>query len=65
MISFNPRNLGFRIAPGSSRGLVYLNGEVVDVPVNLKPYDLIELGQSKFLFAPFCGEKFRWEQEGS
>ena len=61
MISFNPRNFRFSIAPGSSRGLVYLNGEEVGIPEDLKPYDLIELGQSKLLFIAFCGEKFQWE----
>lgn len=62
MISFNPRNLSFRIAPGNSRGLVYLNGEEVDVPEDLKPYDLIEIGQCKLLFVAFCGEKFQWDR---
>jgi len=61
MISFNPRNFRFSIAPGSSRGLVYLNDEEVGVPEDLKPYDLIELGQSKLLFIAFCGDKFQWD----
>ncbi|MFI3187628.1 MAG: FHA domain-containing protein [Methylococcaceae bacterium] len=63
MISFNPKNLNFRIAPGSSRGMVYLNNEEVDVPENLKPYDLIEIGQCKLMFVSFCGEKFQWGQD--
>ena len=63
MISFNPRNLIFRIAPRNSRGLVYLNGKEVDVHEDLKPYDLIEIGQCKFLFVAFCGEKFQWGQD--
>ena len=61
MISFNPRNFRFTIAPGSSRGLVYLNGEEVGIPEDLKPYDLIELGQSKLMFIAFCGDKFQWD----
>ena len=63
MISFNPRNLHFRIAPGNSRGLVYLNDEEVEVPTDLKPYDMIEIGQGKFLFIAFCSEKFQWGQD--
>ena len=63
MISFNPRNLHFGIAPGNSRGLVYLNGEEVNLPEDLKPYDMIEIGQCKLLFVAFCGEKFQWGQE--
>ena len=61
VISFNPRNSSFKLQPGDGRGLVYLNGDDIDVPVSIKPYDLIELGQTKLLFMPFCGEKFQWE----
>lgn len=61
IISFNPRANTFKVQPGDGRGLVFLNGEDLDVPTILKPYDLIELGQSKLFFVPFCGEKFQWE----
>lgn len=60
-ISFNPRNASFRIAPGDGRGMTYLNGEEVDVPMPIKAYDLIELGQTHLLFVPFCSEHFNWE----
>jgi hypothetical protein len=63
-ISFNPRKASFRIAPGDSRGMTYLNGEEVDVPMPLKPYDRIELGQTHLLFVPFCSESFNWETSG-
>jgi hypothetical protein len=61
IISFNPRNYAFKLQPGEGRGLVYLNGEDLDVPVSLKPYDVIELGQTKLMFISFCGENFKWE----
>lgn len=60
-VSFNPRKNTFRIQPGESRGLVYLNDEEVDFPMELKPYDVIEIGQTKLKFAPFCGEQFEWK----
>ena len=44
---------------------MYLNGEEVGVPEDLKPYDLIEIGQCKLLFVAFCGEKFQWGQDGA
>ena len=59
-VSFNPKKSTFKIHPGDSRGLVYLNDEDVDVPVELKPHDIIELGQTKLMFVPLCGEKFQW-----
>jgi hypothetical protein len=61
VISFNPRNNTFRLYPGDGRGLVYLNNEEIDAPAPLKPYDLIELGQTKLMFMSFCGERFQWE----
>jgi hypothetical protein len=62
-ISFNPRKGSFRIAPGDGRGMTYLNGEEVDVPMPLQAYDRIELGQTHLLFVPLCGEHFNWETE--
>ena len=47
--------------PGDSNGIVYLNGEAVYVPKDLKEYDVIEMGESQFLLIPFCGEHFSWE----
>ena len=49
------------LLPGDSNGLVYLNDEAVYVPTGLNIYDVIELGESKFLYIPFCGEHFKWE----
>ncbi|HWP97264.1 MAG TPA: FHA domain-containing protein [Syntrophomonadaceae bacterium] len=63
IVSYNPKKNIFRIYPGDSRGLVYLNEEEVISPVALNPYDIIELGQTKLLFVPFCGERFSWQQE--
>lgn len=62
-ISYNPRKSSFRIAPGEGRGMTYLNGEEVDVPMPLMPYDRVELGQTCLLFVPLCGERFSWENE--
>ena len=61
VISFNPRTHTFKVVPGEGGGQTYLNGEVVDVPIPLKSYDLIELGQTKLLFIPLCGEQFQWD----
>ena len=61
IVSFNPKNLTFRLFPGEGKGLVYHNDEEVVTPVNLTAYDTIEVGQSKLRFIPFCGDSFRWE----
>jgi hypothetical protein len=36
---------------------------MVDAPVVLSAFDNIELGDSKLLFVPFCGERFRWPEK--
>jgi len=60
VLSYDPRRRNFRLAPGESRGIVYLNDEEVVAATELKPYDRIELGETKLLFVPFCGEQFVW-----
>ena len=49
------------ILPGDSNGIVYLGGNAVYTPTDLNAYDVVEMGDSQFLFIPFCGEHFRWE----
>jgi Inner membrane component of T3SS, cytoplasmic domain len=61
VVSFNPKARQFKLHPGDSRGLVYLNGEEVDHPSTLKAGDHIELGQTKLLFVPLCDDTFNWE----
>lgn len=63
IVSFNPKNSVFRLFPGDSKGLVYLNDDELIAPEQLKPYDKIELGETELLFVPFCGEKFLWKKE--
>ena len=57
---YDPKKRKTMILPGDSQGLVYLNDETVYSPQELSAYDTIELGKSKFLFIPLCGENFEW-----
>lgn len=59
-IVYDKKDRVFHLLPGDSTGLVYKNEEAVYAPVELKPYDMVEIGLSKFLFASFCGEHFEW-----
>jgi Inner membrane component of T3SS, cytoplasmic domain len=61
VVSFNPRSRQFKLHPGESRGLIYLNGDEVDGPVALKAGDHIELGQTKLMLVPLCSDGFSWE----
>ena len=45
-----------------ARNPVYLNDELFDGRVELHPYDIIKLGNTRLLFVPLCTEKFAWEE---
>ena len=63
IVVFDPKKKQTVLLPGDSNGIVYLNDDAVYTPQVLNPYDIIELGKSKFLFIPFCGEHFMWEDQ--
>ena len=62
-VSYDPLNNAFMLLPGDGRSLVYLNGEPLYMPAKLKAYDAVKLGETLLMFAPFCGERFRWEAD--
>lgn len=61
IIVFDPKKKENMLLPGDSNGLVYLNEEAVYTPQSLGEQDVIEIGESKFIFIPFCGDNFMWE----
>jgi FHA domain/WXG100 protein secretion system (Wss), protein YukD len=63
VVSFDPQKNEFHLSPGEGRGLVYVNGEVLLSHRKLQAYDRIQLGKTKLVFVPFCGEKFSWAKE--
>ena len=63
VIVFDPKKKETVLLPGDSNGLVYLNENAVYVPTPLNPYDKVEMGNSVFVFVPFCGNNFMWGNE--
>ncbi|WEK53124.1 MAG: FHA domain-containing protein [Candidatus Cohnella colombiensis] len=63
IVSYNPKNNQFKVIPGEGRGIVYLNNEEVVTATDLKANDIIELGQTKLKFVPFCDDQFQWGEE--
>jgi hypothetical protein len=61
IITYDPRHNQFRLSPGLARGIVYLNGRMLDASTSLDAYDMIELGETSLQFVPFCGERFTWK----
>jgi hypothetical protein len=64
VIIYDKKNRVTHLLPGDSMGLAYLNGDAVFTPAELTAFSVVEMGQSKFLFIPLCGEHFEWENKG-
>lgn len=60
VIIFDPKKQVFWLLPGDASGLVYLNGEIVHSPAQMKRDDVVEVGQTKLVLIPFCGEQYSW-----
>ncbi|MCP4663641.1 MAG: FHA domain-containing protein, partial [bacterium] len=60
IITFDKRGNRFLIKEGEGRGLLYLNDEQVVTAAVLEPWDILEMGKSKFCFVPLCCERFQW-----
>jgi hypothetical protein len=60
IVIFDPKKKSFWALPGDASGLVYLNGEMVNAPTAMKADDVLELGQTKLVLIPFCGERYGW-----
>ncbi len=63
VITYDPLNNRFSVRPGTQcSGIVYLNGELLEIPCKLKRGDSLRLSQdTTFRFIPLCDEDFTWE----
>ena len=60
ILIFEPMKQQFIIQPGEGSSLTYVNDELLLSHVQLKPYDKIRMGNALFVFVPFCGDSFNW-----
>jgi hypothetical protein len=60
-IAYSSRSKTFSVVPGAGRNLIYLNDKDVLQATKLTAYDRLDLGESSFLFLPFCTDQFDWE----
>ena len=61
IITYEPKKRIFLIQPGDGSGMVYLNDELMMTFSEIKSRDIIQLGEALFMFYPFCGEDFTWD----
>ena len=62
LVTYDVKHNKFSLSPGQGRGITYCNDEQVETARPLKAYDIIEVGKSRLIFLPLCGEKFRWDE---
>lgn len=59
-IIYDPQKNVFFLKHGSGQNLTYLNDDIVMEAKLLQPYDRIKIGETEFLFVPFCSDQFCW-----
>lgn len=62
IVSYDTRNKKFYFTPGTVENIVRVNENAVFSTTELRAYDIIEIGVTKFVFIPLCGEGFEWEK---
>ena len=60
-LAYDVKHNAFHLIPAESTNSIYVNDEPTYVPTKLNAYDLIEFGESKFVFIPLCGDMFSWK----
>lgn len=60
IISYDTKENEYYFAHSGGRAITRLNGKAILTTTQLKAYDELEIGQTKLLFIPFCGESFKW-----
>ena len=61
IVVYEPKKRVFYAQPGDSGELFYLNDQVVLSPVEMKPHDVLTIGDTKLMLISLCDEHFRWE----
>lgn len=59
-IAYDDKHNKFHLIPAESTNNIYLNDDPIYIPTKLEAYDLIEFGESRFIFVPLCNERFTW-----
>lgn len=60
-IGYDEKHNVFHLIPGESANNIYVNEEPVYVPVKMTQGDIVELGETKLVFMPFCREGYNWK----
>jgi hypothetical protein len=62
VVVYEPKSVSYLVQSGESKELCYLNDKVVLAVEEMKPYDVLTVGNTKLKFFPCCSEDFHWGQ---
>lgn len=60
-VAYDEKHNTFHLIPGDSSNNIYIGEEPIYVPTKLEAESVVELGESKLVFVPFCNDKFTWK----
>lgn len=61
VMAYDEKNKRFYLSPGSESNLItYINDQPTTAQIEMKAYDSLSIGDSKFVFLPLCSERFDW-----
>ena len=58
---YDSKNNSFYLKPDASKNNIYVNNEILLMPVEIMDYDVIEIGETQLMFRSFVSERFTWE----
>jgi len=61
IISYDKRNNKFFIYCGEGKNNIYVNESLLLRPLELKDYDIVEVGKTKLMFFSLCNSNFKWD----
>lgn len=60
IITYDVRKRLFYISPSVGKNNIYVNDNILLQPEGIKDYDIIEIGETKFVFRSLCNEEFTY-----
>ncbi|MCM1309234.1 MAG: FHA domain-containing protein [Butyrivibrio sp.] len=60
VVTYDSRRRKFYISPSAGKNNVYHNDGILLQPEEIKDYDTVEIGETKFVFRSLCNEQFTY-----
>lgn len=61
IITYDIRSNKFWVQSGDGKSNIYLNDNIVLIPVEIKSNDILAIGKTELMFIPFCNDQFKWD----